>query len=75
MILSRREIPEDDKRCRQLYLTDKGEATIVELKKNFDSINNSMFLNLNPEQQLQLEALLTEMIKGLEARETNENIL
>lgn len=71
----RREIPEDDKRCRQLYLTPKGEETIVELKKNFDSINNSMFLNLDREQQLQLEELLTEMIKGLEARETNENIL
>ncbi|AYV34966.1 MarR family transcriptional regulator [Erysipelothrix rhusiopathiae] len=71
----RREIPEDDKRCRQLYLTEKGEATIVELKKNFDSINNSMFLNLSTEQQLQLEELLTEMIKGLEARETNENVL
>ncbi|NLL74429.1 MAG: MarR family transcriptional regulator [Erysipelothrix sp.] len=57
---------EKDKRIKFLFLSKKGEKVIVELRENFDQINNSMFSRLDSLQKEHLEELFSLMISGLE---------
>lgn len=57
---------EVDKRNKHLYLSDRGETVVVELRDNFDRINNAMYSLLSDEQIDQIISLFNLMIDGLE---------
>lgn len=55
-----------DKRTKNLYLSNKGKLIIIELRENFDRINNSMYSKLSEKQIEQVSELFSLMISGLE---------
>ncbi len=61
----------EDKRIKLLYLSEKGEKVVVELRENFDRINNTMFSKLSEEEKEMLESMLLSMMEGLEDKELN----
>lgn len=61
-----REQSTTDKRSKHLYLSEKGERIILELRENFSRINDSMYSKLSETQLDQVRELFTLMISGLE---------
>lgn len=57
---------DEDKRCKLLYLSDKGKEVVLELKKSFNHINNGMFASLNDDDQKAAIRLMKLMLEGLE---------
>lgn len=55
-----------DKRIRLLYLSEKGENLMPELKSNFKEINERMFSLLDQQEREMLESLYEKMIQGIE---------
>lgn len=56
----------EDKRCKKLYLSDKGFEIVKRLKINFNRINNGMFACLSDEDQITAIRLMKLMLDGLE---------
>ena len=56
----------EDKRIKLLYLSEKGETVLDDLRENFDRTNNAMFNNFTEEQKKTVEFVLTSMMEGLE---------
>lgn len=65
----------EDKRCKLLYLSEKGMAVVGELKKNYNHINNGMFAFLSSEDQKTAIRLMKLMLEGLEGVSNHEDTL
>lgn len=64
-----------DRRIKLLYLSDKGEKVVKELRRNFDKINSQMFVDLNEEEEKELERIVKIMNKSLEKRLEDEKVI
>ncbi|MEG0328362.1 MAG: MarR family transcriptional regulator, partial [Erysipelothrix sp.] len=63
-----RVVTENDRRKKSLYLSEKGKQVVKQLHRDFDKINNLMFVNLSESEKLVLEELFEKMILGLKER-------
>ena len=66
---------DEDKRCKLLYLSEKGMAVVGELKKNFNHINNGMFASLSSNDQETAIRLMKLMLEGLEGVSNHEDTI
>ena len=65
----------EDKRCKKLYLSDKGFEIVKRLKINFNRINNGMFACLSDEDQITAIRLMELMLDGLEGVSNHKDTL
>ncbi|AMC93153.1 hypothetical protein AOC36_03955 [Erysipelothrix larvae] len=64
-----------DKRKTLWSLTNLGLEKAQVCKKGFKSVNESMFGELSHEEMIQLESYFNKMIRGLERREIDEEVI
>lgn len=64
-----------DRREKNLYLTDKGNQTILKLSEYFESVENAMFASLSESQKIELELYFKIILEELAKGKMNEEIL
>lgn len=69
-----RVINEQDRRVKNLYLTDRGNDTVEKLNEYFATIENAMFESLSDDEKIQLERFFKIMLEELEKGDRHEEI-
>lgn len=64
---------EKDKRSKKIFLTEKGKNTVLECKKGFNLINQSMFNELSNKERDQLDSLFDKMLDSITQEIDNQN--